>query len=117
MAEAVIIQGKIAGSINEVYVARAMDEQKIPYYYQYPINGGRSKGGLVVDFVALIPWAQPVEVQGGIWHKGRMGLYDQFALMVEEQVFGRKPIELFEEDSNSQEAARRAVRQKIGRVF
>lgn len=113
--EIVMVQGRRAGSHNEAYVAAALDKWKIRYDYQVPLVGGTSeRGGIVLDFLCYMPWQQPVEVQAGIWHKGARGQYDFLKLAIEENIFKVKVVEFFEHESNSYEAAVRAVKEKLG---
>ena len=50
-----LIQGHRPDSIQEVWVAEALDKYKIKFWFQYEISGGlRLRGGLIVDFYLLI---------------------------------------------------------------
>lgn len=66
------IKGKRAGSREEWRLAVAMDRARIPYDYQVSVYGGRRfAGGQVIDFVAFIPFPQPIQVFGVYWHSRR----------------------------------------------
>ena len=73
-----LIQGQTPDSKQEWWIARALDRLKIPYTYQYPVNGGRSRGGYLIDFlVHTVPLATMVEPIGNHWHTGELGADDK----------------------------------------
>ena len=73
-----LIQGKVADSKQEWWVAQALERLKLNYIYQYPINGGSTRGGYKVDFVVLtVPLATMVEPIGDHWHTGELGADDR----------------------------------------
>lgn len=73
-----IIQGQIPDSKEEWWISRALDRLKLPYTYQYPINGGRARGGYMVDFVVMtVPLATMIEPIGNHWHTGELGADDK----------------------------------------
>lgn len=73
-----IIQGQTPDSLQEWWTSRALDRLKIPYTYQYPINGGRARGGYLVDFVVnTVPLATMIEIEGNHWHTGELGADDK----------------------------------------
>jgi hypothetical protein len=48
------------------------------YTYQYPIAGGRKRGGYLVDFVVdTVPLKTMVEPVGNHWHTGELGADDR----------------------------------------
>lgn len=72
-----LIQGQVPDSKQEWWVARALDRLKLKYVYQYPINGGRQRGGYMIDFlVGTVPLATIVEPKGNHWHTGELGKDD-----------------------------------------
>jgi len=73
-----VIQGQIVDSKEELWVAHALDRIGIPYTYQYPVNGGRQRGGYMIDFVVhTIPLATMIEPIGNHWHTGELGADDK----------------------------------------
>jgi hypothetical protein len=73
-----MIQGQTPDSIQEWWISRALDRLKMSYTYQYPINGGRARGGYLVDFVVnTVPLATMVEPIGNHWHTGELGADDK----------------------------------------
>lgn len=72
------IQGKVPDSKEEWWVSRALDRLGLPYTYQYPINGGRQRGGYMIDFlVHTVPLATMIEPVGNHWHTGELGADDK----------------------------------------
>lgn len=73
-----IIQGQQPDSLQEWWISRALDRLKMSYTYQYPINGGRARGGYLVDFVVnTVPLATMIEPVGNHWHTGELGADDR----------------------------------------
>lgn len=73
-----IIQGQIPDSKEEWWISRALDRLKLPYTYQYPVNGGRTRGGYMIDFVVhTVPLATMIEPIGNHWHTGELGSDDK----------------------------------------
>lgn len=110
-----LVQGQTPGSINEWYVAQALDKDEIPYIYQYSIMGGRNiAGGQVIDFLCfLATGAVPVYVNGAYWHSYRKDPDLEIALAEAARVFKTDPIILEEEETSTREKALAAVRQKV----
>lgn len=72
------IQGLTPDSKQEWWIAQALDMLKLPYTYQYPVNGGRARGGYMIDFVVYTePLATMVEPVGNHWHTGELGADDK----------------------------------------
>ena len=72
------IQGQTPDSKQEWWVAKALNRIGIPYTYQYPVNGGRQRGGYMIDFlVQTVPLATMVEPVGNHWHTGELGADDK----------------------------------------
>jgi hypothetical protein len=74
-----LIQGQVPDSKQEWWIARALDRLKIPYTYQYPVNGdGRQRGSYRIDFVVYtVPLATMIEPEGNHWHTGELGSDDK----------------------------------------
>lgn len=67
-----MIQGKMPQSRNEYYVALALYQRRIPFWYQVALAGGtRLRGGVVVDFVIYNPFPTAVLVEGAYWHRNK----------------------------------------------
>jgi hypothetical protein len=58
-------------SINEVYVAYALETLEVPFEFQQPIGGGKVRGGQVADFIVMTPFPEAVQVMGRYWHGGQ----------------------------------------------
>ena len=72
------IQGQVPDSKEEWWISQAGDMIGIPYQYQYPVNGGRERGGYMLDFVFFtIPLWTIVEPVGNHWHTGELGADDK----------------------------------------
>lgn len=73
-----LIQGQQADSKEEWMVAKALNRIGISYDYQYPVNGGNTRGGYKIDFVVhTVPLATMVEPIGNHWHTGELGADDR----------------------------------------
>lgn len=73
-----LIQGKVPDSKQEWWIAQALDRLKLPYTYQYPVFGGRQRGGYMIDFVVhTVPLMTMVEPVGNHWHTGELGADDR----------------------------------------
>ncbi len=73
-----MIQGQTPDSLQEWWISRALDRLGMTYTYQYPINGGRARGGYLVDFVVnTVPLATMIEPVGNHWHTGELGADDK----------------------------------------
>jgi hypothetical protein len=73
-----LIQGQTPDSKEEWWISRALDRLKLSYTYQYPVNGGRARGGYMIDFVVhTVPLWTMVEPVGNHWHTGELGADDK----------------------------------------
>lgn len=73
-----LIQGQVPDSKQEWWISKALDRIGISYEYQYPVNGGRQRGGYMVDFVVhTVPLATMIEPEGNHWHTGELGSDDK----------------------------------------
>lgn len=71
------IQGQTPDSKEEWWISKALDRLGISYTYQYPVGGGRTRGGYLVDFVVhTVPLATMIEPVGNHWHTGELGSDD-----------------------------------------
>jgi hypothetical protein len=72
-------EAKQPGSKEEYRVYQALTYFKIPFYYQYSIEGGRSvAGGQIIDFYCITPPKNTlIYVQGTYWHSGTKGMERQ----------------------------------------
>lgn len=72
------IQGQVPDSKQEWWVSKALDRLRLTYTYQYPVNGGRARGGYLIDFLVwTTPLATMVEPIGNHWHTGELGADDK----------------------------------------
>lgn len=113
-----LIQGQVPDSKQEWWIARALDRLGIPYTYQYPLNGGRQRGGYMIDFVIYtVPLATMVEPIGNHWHTGELGADDkkrQADVEMMMQDVARTPIvNLWIPDLIDQETVYRRLRQEL----
>lgn len=116
-----LIQGQMPDSDNEWFVSLALDEQIekgaiAAYMYQYAINGGRTvRGGVIIDFLVFAPFARAVFVgAGGYYHGKQREVSDELAHALCAQMFGESNVvDLLEEETNSEEKAKRAVKEKL----
>jgi hypothetical protein len=109
-----LVQGLLPASKNEWFVALALGKLKIDYYYQYEIDGGRNvRGGQVVDFLAYIPEATPIFVNGEHWHSDRTENEDILKYAAAENYFNRRPIIIYGDESNTKEDAMRVVLERV----
>jgi hypothetical protein len=73
-----LIQGQVPDSKQEWWISRALDRLNLPYTYQYPVQGGRARGGYMLDFVVhTVPLATIIEPVGNHWHTGELGADDK----------------------------------------
>jgi hypothetical protein len=69
---------QIADSKQEFWVYKGLKRIGIPFTYQFPIEGGRVRGGKLVDFVVhTVPLATMIEPEGNHWHTGELGNDDK----------------------------------------
>ena len=110
---ALLIRGREAGSINEVYVAKALDKLRLEYMYQVAIGNPRVRGAVIVDFVVMAPFPTPLEVFGNYWHTGQLGSDDKLKLAVEEQKYGRETVIVWGDETDTAEKALATVKRKL----
>lgn len=74
------IQGQIVDSEDEWVLGQVLMYRKVEFIYQYSLDGGRVKGGQVIDFVILSPLRFALYVghgEGGYWHGGAREMEDK----------------------------------------
>jgi hypothetical protein len=73
-----LIQGQVPDSKEEWWISKALDRLGVSYTYQYPVEGGRVRGGKLVDFVVdTVPLKTMIEPEGNHWHTGELGSDDK----------------------------------------
>ena len=73
-----VVQGQIPDSKEEWWVAKALNRIGISYTYQYAVQGGRQRGGFLIDFlVDTVPLKTMIEPIGNHWHTGELGADDK----------------------------------------
>lgn len=109
------IQGKMAGSINEWYVAKALWALRLEFQFQYPLLGGtHRRGGIVIDFlVKSEPNWLPLEVQSLRWHTGKYGSGENLRLAIIESILHEKVRFVWEEDTMNLSDAIQAVKKAV----
>lgn len=119
--EAPTIQGHQIGSLNELYVARALDKLGHFYIYQFdPFITKGVKGSYIVDFLitSTVPFSTPLEVFGNYYHQGQMSSEDRLRIQrIEDEMRGTiNPfVIIYGEESETPEAALEVVTREIGR--
>jgi hypothetical protein len=109
------VQGQEASDL-EWRVAVALDKLKIPYMFQFSIAGGHMRrGGVVLDFLALIPpLSVPIEVMGGYWHTASMKAEDKLKeAIVRQQGTYAEMVYLFEGELATIADAYSAVKREL----
>lgn len=72
-----LIQGQVPDSKEEWWIAKGLNQLGLSFTYQYPVQGGRVRGGYLVDFVVdTTPLKTMVEPIGNHWHTGELGSDD-----------------------------------------
>jgi len=99
----------------EARVLRWLEKKKMDFIFQYEIAGGTAvRGGILVDVVAFVPWAQPIEIFGEHWHESEITGEERLRLARIEEVFKREVIVLWGKDLESDEETDRIMSEKIG---
>lgn len=108
----ILIQGKVPGSIQEVWVAQSLVILREPFQYQVVLYGGKQvRGGQVLDFL-LTRFNTPVQVFGDRWHSLRTA-EDAYNLSVLETLYGVPPVVLWGHELTSPEATLTTVRRRL----
>jgi len=113
LADLPFIQGKRPDSKEEVWVAQALDRLKIPYIFQFELIGASLRGGILIDFLVIFPFAIPVEIMGEYWHTGEMGSDDKFRQVIIEQMIGQPVVNLWTLDLVDPETTYSIVRKEL----
>lgn len=114
-----LIQGRQADSQNEVNFARALEKFRLYYIYQYSILGGTSvRGGYVLDFFLPNQAPQPVAVniQGKYWHRKSSSeeAFETATITAYCNQHGIYYVQVEESETETVEAAEKAIREKVG---
>lgn len=107
------IQGKTPGSKEEWRYGRALELEKIRFFYQFVIRGRPGlRGAITLDFLIFVPMATPVQVYGEYWHSGRRTVTDRLQENYIRQYIG-KPVDIvYAKELPSIQAARDIIRSK-----
>jgi len=110
-----LVQGRVPGSINEWYVAKALWSMRREFQFQYPLLGGtHRRGGIVIDFyVRSEPRWLPLEVQSIRWHSGKYGSGEQLRLAIIENILGETVRFVWEENTTNLTDAIQAVKKAL----
>lgn len=109
-----LIQGRVPMSINEWYVAQALDKEQFHYFYQFAIDGGSElRGGQTIDFLVMNAGWIPVYVNGDYWHNTQNDPELPIKIAAARDRFNREPVIIKEKESNTRAAALAAVRRYI----
>ena len=107
------IQGKRPDSKEEVWVAQALEKLKIPFIFQFELLESRLRGGILIDFLVLFPFAIPIEIMGEYWHTGEMGSDDKLRQAIIEQMIGHEVVNLWTLDLVDPETTYSKVRAAV----
>ena len=108
-----LVSGEWA-SKNEYNVAKALTFYKVKYAFHVDILGGSSvRGGFVIDFVVERPFREPLEVFGNYWHEGALAGEDKLKLQLLSSYYGRPPIIIWGNESETIEQAKDSVAKKV----
>ena len=113
------VHGIKVDSINEKFIALALDKAGFSYAYQYYVGGGTNvRGGQIVDFlVYTAPKPTPTFVSGDYWHSGK---YSAETALKEADLNARmrgswaEAVIIYEHECETEEDAAKAVREKLG---
>ena len=109
------VQGQKATDI-EWRVGLALTKLEIPFLFQFEIQGGqRRRGGVVIDFLALLPpLSVPIEVMGEWWHSSAFRAEDKLKeAMVRQQGNFAEMVYLFESELLTIPDAYQAVKREL----
>lgn len=113
-----LVHGIKVDSINEYYVALALDAMKLDYAYQYFLGGVGIRGSQIIDFLVYTnPKPTPLFVHGAYWHTAT---YSQETALKEADLNARMrgtwadAVIIYEHECETEEDAARTVRQKLG---
>jgi len=112
-----LILGQTPDSINEYYIAEALNRLGFAYAYQYWVGIPGTRGSQAVDFlVYTIPLFTPLFVHGRYWHTGKQAAEDELKmaeLVSKMRGHWAEPVIIWEEDCESVEDAIQAVRKEL----
>lgn len=117
-ASKVTVHGKPVDSINEYYVALALDKLKLDYNYQYFIGAINVRGSQSVDFlVKTAPKPTPLFVHGRYWHSQYNTEEDVFKLAEVNRIMRgtwAESIIIWEEECETENDAFKIVNEYFG---
>ena len=103
---------RLADSINEYNFALALHAEGKRFWFQYEVQGGHSlKGGAVVDFLVYNPFREAVDIEAAYWHRDTAD--ERFRDAIVEAFLGRPIIKVTDTETETVEAARRAVKRYL----
>lgn len=108
-----LIQGRKPGSVQEWRVAKAIIRLGLDFRFQYPINGGNVPGGYFIDFLVMMPYVQPLEVQSLHWHTGRFANDEAVRSAIIESIWGREIRYVYQEQLGDDDSAYAAVKKAL----
>lgn len=110
-----LVMGKMPDSLNEWYVALALDKLKLYYWFQVALGDPGLRGGQTIDFIVWLGMGGiPVFIQGAHWHTQRTESEDLLKQAAAEHHYRNKCVLLSEEETSTRDRAYRAVIEKIG---
>jgi hypothetical protein len=116
-SEDLYVQEKPVDSINEYYVAMALDELGFEYQYQKYVGIPGVRGLIIIDFlVYTIPKPTPLFVHGTYWHTGKKKAESEFQIAaLNQRMRGTwaEAVIIWENECESVEDAKNALRDKL----
>lgn len=116
--EELTVHGIKVDSINEKYVAQALDKLNLDYAYQYYFGGVGIRGTQIIDFlVYTVPKPTPLFVHGEYWHTGRYAAEENLKMAsLQSQMRGSwfDAIIIWEHECETVEQAMKTLGQKLG---
>lgn len=114
------VQGIMPDSKEEYWVAKALHQIGMKFYFQYRVKGGtRVKGGQVIDFWLLTPILDtPLWVNGVYWHSGARAADDSYKVAEIKRIYrGRiyEPIIIWDYEIPTPELALSVVKARVER--
>lgn len=99
---------------EEANVGIALQRLKLEFYPQYSIDGGNSvRGGQIIDYVVYNPpLVIALNCQGKYWHGGKRTMDDEIKQAAQTK-HGLTPMEIWEDDYLTVEAALRWLRRNL----
>jgi hypothetical protein len=115
--EELTVHGIKVDSINEKYVALALEKLGLEFAYQYYSGGAGLRGSQIIDFLVYTdPKPTPLYVHGDYWHGGQ---YAQETELKESLINSKMrgtwnmAVVIWEHECETEEQAYNAVRTKL----